>query len=141
MPATTDWDAQDRQAEAQLMGAGQTAEREARGVTPARNDQQKLPATEPERFSPDTSRPGAFNSFTGKRYVIFEGTILETLLINRLNGTFAGPVDCLVTTDIYSHDRQQVLIPAGSKVLGEAKKVEVFGQQHLAVFFHRLIMP
>jgi len=46
-----------------------------------------------------------------------------------------------VTTDIYSHDRQQVLIPAGTKVLGEAKKVEAFGQQRLAVFFHRLIMP
>jgi len=59
--------------------------------------------------------------------VVFEGTILETLLINRLNGTFAGPVDCLVTTNIYSHDRQQVLIPAGTKVLGEAKKVEAFG--------------
>jgi len=26
-------------------------------------------------------------------------------------------------------------------VLGEAKKVEAFGQQRLAVFFHRLIMP
>ena len=73
--------------------------------------------------------------------MVFEGTILETLLINRLNGTFAGPVSCLVTTDIYSHDRQHVLIPAGTKVLGEAKKVEAFGQQRLAVFFHRLIMP
>jgi type IV secretion system protein VirB10 len=46
-----------------------------------------------------------------------------------------------VTTDIYSHDRQQILIPAGTKVLGEAKKVEALGQQRLAVFFHRLIMP
>ena len=141
VPATTDLDAEVRQAEAQLVAAGQTAAHNARGVTPAPNDQQKPPATEPERLSPDASRPGAFNSFTGKRYVVFEGTILETLLINRLNGTFAGPVDCLVTTDIYSHDRQQVLIPAGTKVLGEAKKVEAFGQQRLAVFFHRLIMP
>jgi len=91
--------------------------------------------------NPDTSHPGAFNAFTGKRYVVFEGTVLEALLINRLNGTFAGPVNCLVTNDIYSHDGQRVLIPAGSKVLGEAKKVEAFGQQRLAVFFHRLIMP
>jgi type IV secretion system protein VirB10 len=50
-------------------------------------------------------------------------------------------VNCLVTTDLYSHDRQHILIPAGTKVLGEAKKVEAFGQQRLAVFFHRLIMP
>ncbi len=141
MPATTDLDAQVRQTEAQLVAPGQTAAREARGVTPIPNDQQKPSPAEPERLSPAASRPGAFNSFTGKRYVVFEGTILETLLINRLNGTFAGPVDCLVTTDIYSHDRQQVLIPAGTKVLGEAKKVEALGQQRLAVFFHRLIMP
>ncbi len=91
--------------------------------------------------NPDGSHPGAFNSSSGKRYVLFEGTVLETLLINRLNGTFSGPVNCLVTNDIYSHDGQHVLIPAGTKVLGEAKKVEAFGQQRLAIFFHRLIMP
>jgi type IV secretory pathway VirB10-like protein len=91
--------------------------------------------------NPESSQPGAFNSSSGKRYVLFEGTLLETLLINRLNGTFSGPVDCLVTNDIYSHDGQHVLIPAGTKVLGEAKKVEAFGQQRLAVVFHRLIMP
>jgi type IV secretion system protein VirB10 len=93
------------------------------------------------RRSPDTRTASLFNASTGMRYVVFEGTIIETLLINRLNGTFSGPVNCLVTNDLYSHDRQRVLIPAGSKILGEAKKVDAFGQQRLAVFFHRLIMP
>jgi type IV secretory pathway VirB10-like protein len=139
-PSSTDLDAQVRQAEAQFVAAGQSTAREARGIAQSIGEQQKsLP--DPERPNPDASRPGAFNSFSGKRYVIFEGTVLETLLINRLNGTFAGPINCLVTTDIYSHDRQQILIPAGTKVLGEAKKVEALGQQRLAVFFHRLIMP
>lgn len=91
--------------------------------------------------NPNLPEEGRFNSYRGKEYIIFEGTILETLLINRLNGTFAGPVDCLVTNDIYSHDGQHVLIPAGTKVLGEARKVEALGQQRLAVSFHRLIMP
>ena len=97
------------------------------------------PQSEPP--NPDASRPGSFNSFNGNRYVVFEGTVLETLLVNRLNGTFAGPVNCLVTNDIYSHDRQRILIPAGSRVLGEAKRVEALGQQRLAISFHRLIMP
>jgi type IV secretion system protein VirB10 len=87
------------------------------------------------------NQPEATNAYAAKRHVLFEGTILETLLINRLNGTFSGPVNCLVTNDIYSHDRQHVLIPAGTKVLGEAKKVDALGQQRLAVFFHRLVMP
>jgi type IV secretion system protein VirB10 len=91
--------------------------------------------------NPDVARPGEFNSASGKRYVLFEGTIIDTVLMNRLNGSYSGPVNCLVTHDVYSHDRQHVLIPAGTKVLGEADKVNAFGQQRLAVFFHRLIMP
>jgi type IV secretion system protein TrbI len=78
---------------------------------------------------------------SGKTFVIFEGTILEALLVNRLDGTFAGPVSCLLSDDIYSHDRQHVLIPAGSKILGEARKVDTLGQTRLAIVFHRLLMP
>jgi len=96
---------------------------------------------ESEVKNPNAVAPGAFNAFAGKRYVVFGGTFLETLLMNRLNGTFSGPVNCLVTNDVYSHDRRHILIPSGSKVLGETKKVEALGQQRLAVFFHRLIMP
>jgi type IV secretion system protein VirB10 len=78
---------------------------------------------------------------TGKTYVLFEGTILETVLLNRLDGQFSGPVQCLLTHDVYSHDRQHLLIPAGSKLLGETRKVESLGQSRLAVSFHRLLMP
>jgi type IV secretion system protein VirB10 len=85
--------------------------------------------------------PNAATGATGKQYVLFEGTIIEALLINRLDGSFTGPVSCLVTNDAYSHDRQHLLIPAGSKVLGEAQKVDTFGQGRLAVAFHRLLMP
>src|SRR5579864_6437873 len=81
------------------------------------------------------------NAATGKQHVIFEGTALESVLVNRLNGDFAGPVICQISTDIYSHDHSELLIPAGSRVLGETKKVTDVGQARLAVIFHRLIMP
>lgn len=109
-----------------------------------------LPQSNPHAWSTDkpepethkiTPSPDALNAATGKTYVLFEGTILETVLLNRLTGDFNGPVECLITTDIYSHDRQHLLIPSGTKVLGEAKRVEAFGQTRLAVAFHRLIMP
>jgi type IV secretion system protein TrbI len=83
----------------------------------------------------------AANAATGKIYVLFEGTILETVLINRLDGQFSGPVECLLSTDVYSNDRQHLLIPAGSKLLGETRKVDNFGQTRLAVVFHRILMP
>ena len=81
------------------------------------------------------------NLATGKSYILFEGTILEAVLINRLDGSFTGPIECLLATDNYSHDRQHLLVPAGSRLLGETRKVEAFGTTRLAVLFHRLIMP
>jgi len=94
----------------------------------------------------EVSKPAATPSGTagvaaGKTYIVFEGTILEGVLMNRLDGSFVGPVECLLSDDVYSHDRQHLLIPAGTKILGEAKKVEALGQTRLAVAFHRLIMP
>jgi type IV secretion system protein VirB10 len=77
----------------------------------------------------------------GKKYRLFEGTVIETVLTNRLNGSFSGPVNAMVTTNVYSHDHQQLLIPQGSRALGEVQKVNSLGQQRLAVMFHRLVMP
>ncbi|MHB1865652.1 MAG: TraB/TrbI/VirB10 family type IV secretion system protein, partial [Candidatus Saccharimonadales bacterium] len=81
------------------------------------------------------------NSAHGQPYVLFEGTILDTALLNRLVGDFAGPVKVMVTNPVYSQDRQHVLIPAGTFLLGDVQKVSGFGQRRLAVRFHRMLMP
>ena len=75
------------------------------------------------------------------QHVLFEGTILEAVLTNRLDGSFSGPVNCMVTTNVYSHERNLLVIPQGSRILGEARKVTEQQQERLAVTFHRLIMP
>ena len=84
------------------------------------------------------------DSATGQPYVIYEGTTLDTVLMNRLDGDAPGPVKVLVSNPVYSHDRQHVLIPEGTVVLGEARKIGAagFGQQRrMAVVFHRILMP
>jgi type IV secretory pathway VirB10-like protein len=81
------------------------------------------------------------NSAHGQPYVLFEGTILDTALLNRLVGDFAGPVKVMVTNPVYSQDRQHVLIPEGTFLLGDVQKVSGFGQRRLAVRFHRMLMP
>jgi type IV secretion system protein VirB10 len=81
------------------------------------------------------------NSAHGQPFVIFEGTTINTVLTNRLDGEFAGAVKVMVSNPVYSHDGQHVLIPEGSFILGEVQKVAGFGQKRLAVTFHRLLMP
>lgn len=77
----------------------------------------------------------------GPMHRLIEGTVIDTVLTNRLDGGSAAPVNCLVTNPIYSDNRQHVLIPAGARVLGETKPVQSFGEARLAVAFHRLVMP
>jgi type IV secretory pathway VirB10-like protein len=109
-----------------------------------------LAAPEAERKQEDT--PGGYrrpleanvDSATGQPYLIYEGSVLDTVLMNRLDGDAVGPVKVLVSNPLYSHDHQHVIIPEGTVVLGEAKKIGAagFGQQRrMAVVFHRLIMP
>jgi type IV secretory pathway VirB10-like protein len=77
----------------------------------------------------------------GPLHRVLEGTVIDTVLTNRLDGSATSPVNCLVTNPVYSHSGQQVLIPAGARVLGETKPVQTFGETRLAVSFHRLLMP
>jgi type IV secretory pathway VirB10-like protein len=114
----------------------------AAGPVPAHNDSADEPRGRKEEARSPAAVPAASaGAAAGKTYVLFEGTILETVLINRLDGGFAGPIECLLSTDVYSNDRQHLLIPAGSKLLGETRKVDAFGQTRLAVLFHRVLMP
>jgi type IV secretion system protein VirB10 len=106
-------------------------------IDPAENPTER----KEEPKNPAVVTAGAANRAAGKTYMLFEGTILETVLIDRLDGGLAGPVECLLSADVYSNDRQHLLVPAGSKLLGETKKVDTFGESRLAVLFHRVLMP
>jgi type IV secretion system protein VirB10 len=101
----------------------------------------QTPRNEETTATPKRPAEINLNSAIGQPYALFEGTILDTVLVNRLNGDFSGPVKVMVTNPVYSQDRQHVLIPEGTVLLGEVQKVSGFGERRLAVIFHRMIMP
>jgi type IV secretion system protein VirB10 len=129
-------------------GAPSTANQMA-SSQPASNLVPSAQAAEQKNNSNDHSsaKPSAeinIDSAAGQPYVIYEGLTMDTILMNRLDGDAPGPVKVLVSSPVYSHDRQHVLIPDGTVVLGEARKIGSggFGQQRrMAVVFHRMIMP
>jgi type IV secretory pathway VirB10-like protein len=125
-------------------------------MTPTQHDPIEPPASsslvtpqaggEPQDAIGGYRRPPEANvdSAFGQPYLVYEGSVLDTALMNRLDGDAVGPVKVLVSNPLYSHDHQHVIIPEGTVVLGEAKKIGAvgFGQQRrIAVVFHRLIMP
>ena len=98
---------------------------------------QVVTATTASKRAPEVN----LNSAHGQPFVVFEGTTIDTVLVNRLDGEFTGPVKVMVTNPVYSQDRQHMLIPEGTFILGDVQKVAGLGQKRLAVTFHRLLMP
>ena len=83
----------------------------------------------------------SLNAAHGQPFAIFEGTTIDTVLVDRLDGEFAGSFKVMVTNPVYSEDRQHVVIPEGTFILGDTQKVSSFGQRRLALTFHRMLMP
>ena len=72
---------------------------------------------------------------------IHEGSFLEAVLVTQLSGDFPGPVLAAVSVPFYSADRQRILVPRGSRVIGTAAAVTSQDQARLVVGFHRLLFP
>ena len=72
---------------------------------------------------------------------IYEGSFLEAVLATQLTGDFPGPVLAVVAIPFYSADRQRILVPRGTRILGTAQAVTNQDQSRLGVGFHRLIFP
>jgi type IV secretion system protein VirB10 len=100
-----------------------------------------LPPTAPSE--PGDSRRDCVDLDRGgeQLYALCEGTIIEARLENRLVGDLAGPVNAIVERDMYSRDRQHLLMPKGSKLLGRASRADQAFQERLAVQFHRMLLP
>ena len=63
-----------------------------------------------------------FDDYQGQLYRVFEGTVLEGVVTNHIDGGFNGPVLMMLTTDYYSHDHQQLLMPQGTRLIGTVRE-------------------
>jgi type IV secretion system protein VirB10 len=85
--------------------------------------------------------PYDFDTYEGRLYRVFEGTVLEGVVTNHIDGGFSGPIMVDLTTDLYSHDHQQLLLPQGTRLLGDVQSVGSAQQRKMFVTFHRAICP
>jgi type IV secretory pathway VirB10-like protein len=82
-----------------------------------------------------------FDQYQGRLYRIFEGTVLEGVVTNHIDGGFSGPILVMLTTDYYSHDHQQLLMPQGTRLIGTVQSVGSAQQRKMFVTFHRAVCP
>ena len=101
----------------------------------------KASAAPAKADSKNPMAPYDFDSYDGRLYRVFEGTVLEGVVTNHIDGGFSGPIMVSLTTDLYSHDHQQLLLPQGTRLLGDVQSVGNAQQRKMFVTFHRAICP
>jgi type IV secretory pathway VirB10-like protein len=138
-------------ADNRITQTGQVVSFSSNGANPkpepvAQDSTAELAKPKPEKFEDERKpehkrRPLDFDPSAQPLYWLPEGTVIEAELTNRLDGDEPGPVNVMITNDVYKPGTRLVLIPQGARGLGEAREVSLQGQQRLAVAFHRILTP
>lgn len=75
-------------------------------------------------------------------YVINQGAVIPCVLLTGINSDLPGLVQAQVSENVYdSTVGQSILIPKGSKVIGQYASAPLMGQERLMLAFNRLIYP
>ncbi|MDB5678259.1 TrbI/VirB10 family protein [Sphingomonas bacterium] len=72
---------------------------------------------------------------------VSQGTLIPAVLETALDSTRPGPARALVTRDVRGFDGSKVLIPRGSRLIGEYKADLQPGQNRALVIWTRLVRP
>lgn len=144
-------------ADARSSGAGAAPQQAAPATSPAHGLQSLFPASAGQVRQPDTTeRQEAFLDREVDRrttaadglktppspYVLQAGSVIEAALLTGLRSDLPGQITAQVTANVYdSPTGQFLLIPQGSRLLGEYDSRVETGQRRLLLAWTRLILP
>jgi type IV secretory pathway VirB10-like protein len=103
------------------------------------------PASTPTNSSP-TGRPGRDRAGQGHGHanldaVVPQGAVIPAVMETAINSDLPGLARAMVTRDVKSFDGSTVLIPRGSRVIGQYKSGVALGASRVFVIWTRVIRP
>lgn len=67
--------------------------------------------------------------------------MIPAILVNEVNSELGGKVIAVIESNVYGAHGRKVLIPAGSKAVGQYKPLKKVGEERLAILWTRIITP
>lgn len=74
-------------------------------------------------------------------YTIASGELLPAVLETAINSDLPGMVRAVVSQPTYSYTGERVLIPSGSRLIGQYSSAVILGQNRVMVIWNRIILP
>lgn len=87
------------------------------------------------------TKPARVNRLGDVSNTIAEGAVIAAVLETALNSDLPGYVRAVVTRDVKGFDGSRVLVPRGTRLIGQYKSGVALGQSRTFVIWTRLIRP
>ncbi len=98
-------------------------------------------ATDSGSRPPADSGPKIVTRLSNPSTTVMKGTVIHAVLETALNSTRAGAARAIVSRQVTSFDGTRVVIPKGSKLIGEYEADLALGQNRALINWHRLVLP
>lgn len=90
-------------------------------------------------FAGDTS--AVAERMENQSYTVAEGSVIPAVLETAIHSDLPGYVRAIVSRDVYSFDGANILVPRGSRLVGQYRAGVALGQSRAFVIWTRLIRP
>jgi len=81
------------------------------------------------------------STLANRSNTVVQGTMIPAILETAFNSTQAGYARAIVSRDVHGFDGTQVLVPRGSRLIGEYRADVAAGQRRAVISWGRLIRP
>lgn len=101
--------------------------------------------TPDEQFAGRASEQGVPTSTASRladaSHMVAQGTVIAAVLETAVNSDLPGYARAIVSQDVRSFDRKTVVIPRGSRLVGEYKSAASIGQSRAFIVWTRVLRP
>jgi type IV secretion system protein VirB10 len=119
--------------------AADTSRLEGLGRTPAEFVD---PNTRFQRQLAKSSAPSSMATRTAERdFLLVQGKFIDAVAETAMNSDLPGQVRALVSYDVYAESGRRVMLPRGTRLIGEYNTAIAKGQERLFVVWTRAIRP
>lgn len=102
-----------------------------------RNSEEQFAA----RVSDENTQASVATQMTNLRTTVIQGATIQAVLETAINSDLPGYIRAVVRRDVLGFDGKAVLIPRGSRVIGQYRNALSLGQSRVFVIWTRIVRP
>jgi type IV secretory pathway VirB10-like protein len=107
----------------------------------ASSDPESSTVPMPPGFHPSKAASSHSTTLGDREFIIAQGKLIDAVLESAINTDQPGMLRALVTDDIYGDSGRTVLLPRGSRLIGQYDAEVARGQSRVFIIWQRVIRP